>query len=423
MIALVDCNNFFVSCERLFQPELQGKPVVVLSNNDGCIVSRSTEAKRLGIPMAGAFYKVRDIAAHHGVLWRSSNFSLYGDMSARVMCVLASFVAELEIYSVDEAFLRFPSVSGDGEEVGRCIKERVEQWTGIPVSVGFAPNKTLAKIATDRAKKDPGAGGVFSLMHRTEEEQNGVLAQVPVGDIWGIGPRMGPFLLQQGIQTARDLKEAPEWLVRRHLTVQGARLVRELRGDVCFPLTHVATKKSIAATRSFRRGVTSFSEMREAVATYVGRAARRLRLQDCYASQVTVFIRTNPFRTGVPQYHRSTTVTLAVPSGSTARLLAGALRALEEIFVPGYAYQKAGVILTGLLPMRVWQRTLWGEGEAEQERDDQLMVALDRINRKWGEGTLVLAAQGIRQPWSMRQDCRSPRYTTAWQELLSVKIT
>jgi len=357
------------------------------------------------------------------VCWRSSNFSLYGDLSQRVMRILQSFARDVEVYSVDEAFLAFPFVREDIEDVGRLLTRQVEMWTGIPVSIGFAPNKTLAKIATDRAKKHPAAGGVCSLVHASEEQRNAVLAEVPVGDVWGIGRRMGPFLMQQGIQTAYDLKHAPEWLVRKHLTVQGARLVRELRGDVCFPLARTVPKKTIASTRSFRRYITDKRELAEAIATYVGRAARRLRGQSSYASLVTVYIRTNPFSTRYPQYHKSATVAVPVPTASTPRLLTSALAALDTIFAPGFHYQKAGVIFSGLLPMHVWQRTLWGEGEAEQEQDDALMRALDSMNKKWGDGTVFVARQGVQQPWSMRQDHKSRRYTTSWQELLHVKIS
>lgn len=422
MFALVDCNNFFVSCERVFRPDLKSVPVVVLSNNDGCIVSRSQEAKGLGIPMAGAYFKVRYIAQQHNVQAFSSNYALYGDLSRRVQDVLRELCPRLEQYSVDEAFLEFPEDMADIEGMGRLIAQRVYQWTGIPVSVGFAPTKTLAKVATDRAKKDSASGGVCSLMHMPDDVLDALLRSIPVGDVWGIGFRQGPTLLQQGIQSAYDLKCAPEWLVRKQLTVHGARTVRELRGEVCFPLQFRKTKKSIASTRSFRRYITTMPELAEAVANYTARAAGKLRSEGCHASSITVFIRTNQHNKTYPFYHNAATQQLILPTAATPRLLEAALQALGQIFRDGYHYQKAGVILGGIVPENLWQGTLWPEDHATMQQEGQLMHCMDHLNRRWGDRTIFLARQGIARTWTAKEEWRSPRYTTSWKDLLSVKI-
>lgn len=422
MFALVDCNNFFVSCERVFQPKYNNRPVVVLSNNDGCIVSRSQEAKKLGIPMAGAYFKVRYIAEQNGVVAFSSNFALYADLSRRVQAILGEVCDRVEHYSVDEAFLEFPDTTNDIEGLAQEIADVVPQWTAIPVSVGIAATKTLAKVATDRAKKDPHSGGICSLMHKTEEELDAILDEIPVTDVWGIGFRQGPLLLQQGIRTARDLKHTPEWLIRKQLTVHGARTVRELRGEVCFPLTFRRDKKSIASTRSFRRYIHKKHELAEAVANYTARAASKLRSQQCHAGTVTVFIRTNHHSKGHPQYHNTATRHVTLPTSSTPRLTEVALEALDAIYQEGFAYQKAGVVLSHIVPGHIWQGTLWPGDHAVMEHDDELMRCMDRLNQRWGERTVFLAKQGIERTWRAREDFRSPRFTTSWQELPNVKI-
>lgn len=422
MFALVDCNNFFVSCERVFQPQYKGRPVVVLSNNDGCIVSRSQEAKVVGIPMAGAYFKVRYIAQQHGVVAFSSNFPLYADFSHRVQNVLGSLCSRVEHYSVDEAFLEYPDTINDTEKLGREIAQQVYQWTGIPVSVGFAPTKTLAKVATVMAKKNLNSGGSCSLMGLSSEEMDGILEKVPVTDIWGIGFRQGPFLLQQGIATARDLKHAPEWLVRKHLNVGGARTIRELRGEVCYGIEFKRPKKSIASTRSFRRYITAKRELAEAVANYTARAASKLRSQRCHAGTVTVYIRTNHHSKMHQQYHNAATRHVILPTSSTSRLLETALEALDAIFREGYSYQKAGVVLSNIMPVRMWQSTLWPQDAATLEQDRKLMLSMDRLNQKWGDRTVFLAKQGIERTWTAKEDFRSPRFTTSWQEIPFVKI-
>lgn len=422
MFALVDCNNFFVSCERVFQPQLKEKPVVVLSNNDGCIVSRSQEAKGLGIPMAGAYFKVRYLAEKHGVVAFSSNFNLYADLSRRVRYILDMFCARVEYYSVDECFLEFPDTKNDIEGLGREIIDRVYRWTGIPVSVGFASTKTLAKVATDRAKKDPIHQGVYSLVHRSSKEVQCALQAIPVTDVWGIGHRQGPFLLQQGIKTADDLRNAPEWLIRKYLTVHGARTVRELRGEVCYPIAERRTKKSIASTRSFRRYITTERELAEAIANYTAQAAARLRTEKSHARRITVYIRTNFHNKQHPQYQNSTSCTLAVATDSTQKLLQAALQCLKGIYQEGYSYQKAGVILSHIEPAYLWQSTLWQEDHRAMERDTELMRSLDRVNQKWGKNTVFLARQGVRRTWTAREEKKSANFTTSWQELLSVNI-
>ena len=417
-IALIDCNNFYVSCERVFAPRLLGRSVVVLSNNDGCVISRSDEAKRLGIGMGAPYFKNRRVIEEHGVAVCSSNYELYADMSRRVMCALREFTPEVDIYSIDEAFVALDDGGGRGlEEQGLEIKQKVREWTGIPVSVGIAPTKTLAKVAGRLAKKSPGAPGVLDLTDAAV--QTAVLEETPVGDVWGIGPSYRRILLDAGIGTARGLRDADRRWVRRRLTVVGARIVEELRGVRCLPLEQCPqAKRSVTCSRSFGALTGSLEDLRDAVALYTERAAERLRRARMAASVVTVFVLTDRFSAG-PQYGNSVTYELASPTDTTGELLWWAQRGLTEIYRRGYLYKKAGVMLNGLLPAGALTMRMHGDEQFERAR--RVMQAVDALNRRHGRGTVRCGLPHSPDGrWPTKFLMRSPRYTTRLKEVLRV---
>jgi DNA polymerase V len=416
--ALVDCNNFYVSCERLFNPRLNGKPVIVLSNNDGCAVARSNEAKALGIPMGAPLFKIKDMVEQHGVQVFSSNYTLYGDLSQRVMETLAQFTPEMEVYSIDEAFLELSGMpSSDLATYGRQIRSVVKQWTGIPVSIGMGSTKTLAKLANRLAKKSATAQGVLDLTNSQHLEE--ALQRTPVEDIWNIGYRSAQFLKKYGITSALHLKDSNDRWIRQQLKVTGQRTVWELRGICCYPLvTKTLPKKSTCVSRSFGRPINELCELREAVATYTSRAAEKLRRQHLATEKITVFLQTNRFREDLPQHYGSLTLPLAVATNSTLELLPLALLLINSLYREGHHYKKAGVILAPLVPADTLQMNLFYQ--PPQARDDRLMETLDSINREYGSGTLHLGATGLDPTWQMKAGNRSPRYTTCWEEIPQV---
>jgi DNA polymerase V len=418
-IALVDCNNFFASCERVFRPDLREKPIVVLSNNDGNVIARSNEAKDLGIGMGEPYFKVAPLLRQHDVRIFSSNYTLYGDMSQRVMNVLQQLEPEVEIYSIDEAFLSL--VAGKDfnlVEHGHSLRGIVKQYTAIPVSIGFAPTKTLAKIAARIAKKDPRCNGVFDLIARTDLDA--ILARIEVDAVWGIGPQSAQKLKKNGISTARHLKYANDTWIRKHFTVTGLRTVWELRAIPCIPLDEAPSpKKGITTSKSFGRPVTSLAELREAVSTYVARAAEKLRGQSALAKSLHVFLTTNRFKPERPQYANNIMVTLPEPTASTPVLIRQALQGLRTIYRPGYAFQKAGVTLTEIVPESRRQGNLF----VQATDDKNLMNALDRINARWGRDTVHYAVSGFEKPWTFKRDHLSPAYTTRWDQLPVVKAS
>lgn len=417
MLGLVDCNNFYVSCERVFAPKLRQRPVVVLSNNDSCAVARSNEAKALGVEMGAPWHLNRDKWAKQGIVIRSSNYALYGDMSHRVMSILRGVSAGIEVYSIDEAFIDLSGMDGREEQIARDVRATIHQWTGIPVSIGIAPTKTLAKVANRAAKKDPASGGVCALM--TEEEQRFVLGRLEVEDIWGVASRLGRRLRALNIRTAEEMRDAPPDVLRKEGGVVVERIGRELAGERCLQLDDATRPaKSIMASRSFGRSVTQLRELEEAVATFVSRAAEKLRRQNLVASTVSTYILTNPFRPTERQYSASALVRLCVASSNTSKLIQAALQALREIYRSGHRYAKAGILLDALEFAGFEQGHLWVAGDSASERT--LMGAMDRVNREWGRGTLKMAACGLRQGWKMRADHMSPRYTTRWEDLLRV---
>ena len=414
IFALVDCNNFYASCERVFNPGLQGKPVVVLSNNDGCVVARSNEAKALGIGMGVPEFQIRPLLRAHRVQVFSSNYTLYGDMSQRVMETLEQFCPDLEVYSIDEAFLSLLGFERhDLTEYGRQIRRTVKQWTGIPVSVGIAETKTLAKIANRIAKRTPDLGGVFYLLACSD--QDALLSRVAVEDVWGIGQNHARVLKQHGITTALQLRGVDDQWIRKRMGIVGLRLVMELRGVSCLNLEQCpAPKQSLTCSRAFGTLISTLAEMEEAVSTYTSRVAEKLRRERLTASMLAVCLTTNTFKEG-PQYSNALTLPLPVATDSTASLIRYALRGIRAIYRDGYLYKKAGVMLTGLALASQTQVDLFDD--QDRGKSKRLMSALDAVNDRWGAGTLHYASSGITKAWKTQFHRRSPAYTTDWNAL------
>jgi len=416
MFALADCNNFYASCERVFNPKLQGRPVVVLSNNDGCIVARSNEAKQLGIRMGEPAFKIKDLLQQHKVAVFSSNYALYADMSERVMQTLRQLTPFLEVYSIDEAFIdlrRFaPHTLPDF--AGR-VRQTVGQWTGIPVSVGMAPTKTLAKVANFYAKKSP--DGVYLLLCPADIEN--ALQQLPVAEVWGIGRQYEKLLYKNGVETALQLRQLPDGWIQQQLGIVGLRLVHELRGISCLPAQlFTPPKKGICTSRSFGHGVTEPAPLQEAVANFAVRCAEKLRRQQSCANLLTVFIHSNPFKPHLPQYSNSITLQLPAAAQHNADLIQQALWGLQKIYRPGFVYKKAGVYVSGIVPQSGVQGNLFGQ--KSRERQTQLSKAIDALNQRMGRDTVRYAIQGYERVWKLRQEQLSPRYTTCWNELLTI---
>lgn len=415
-IALVDVNNFYVSCERVFDPRLEGRPMVVLSNNDGCAVARSNEVKALGVKMGTPWFQMQDLARQHGIVAYSSNYTLYAEMSNRVMTILGQFSPDQEIYSIDESFLDLTGIPGDLIQYGQQIRQRIRKWTGLPVCAGIGPTKTLAKLANHIAKTNPEFQGVCNLNAMTPAELESWCARIPVNEVWGVGRRITERLLPLGIDTVLALRRASPEYIRSQFSVVMEKTVRELNGVVCLELEDDAEpKKEIMSSRSFGCYVVRLEELEEAVSTYMARAAEKLRRQGSVASGVQVYIRTNPHRLDKPQYSQGTTLSLAVPTDDTRILTQAAIQGLKHIYRPGYEYQKAGVMLSELQPKSVLQADLFAAPVTSGNA--KLMGVLDAINRKMGKRSLRLASDGISQAWQMRSGNKSPAYTTRWDEL------
>ena len=417
MFALVDCNNFYASCERVFDPSLRNKPVVVLSNNDGCVIARSNEAKALGIPMgAPAFQFKKDFEAK-GISVFSSNYSLYGDMSGRVMNILSQFTPEIEIYSIDESFLKFNGFElYDLERIGKEMVERVLSHTGIPISVGLAPTKALAKIANKIAKKFADrTGSVYAI--DSEEKKEKALRWTKIGDVWGIGRQHEKRLLNINVKNAWDFTQLPNEYVLKKMSVVGLRLKRDLSGESTLDFEEVKNKKNIAVTRSFDKMYSDFDDLRERVATYAGKASAKLRKQDSNCTLVYVFLITNPFRTDLKQYRANMVVKLSTPTNSTMVLTKAALYGLKKIFKPGYQYKKAGVIIMGITPASERQLSLFSK---EDPRHQLLMKTIDRLNKVENE-KVKFAGMDLGRTWKMKQERLSKRYTSRIDEIIRVR--
>ena len=417
MIALVDCNNFYVSCERLFRPSLEGKPVVVLSNNDGCVIARSGEAKALGIGMGVPVFEVAGLIERNGVQVFSTNYALYGDISERVMNVALSLAPEAEVYSIDEVFLGLPAFAQDGlQRLGEHIRRTMVRNTGIPVSVGIGPTKTLAKAANYLAKSNPTSGGVLEL---TGSGNDHMLKKVPVDEVWGVGERYAAFFRSLGVLDAHGLKHADAHRIREKLGIMGQRIVLELNGTACYPLDeNPGQKKEVCTSRSFGHPLTTYGELEEATTTYAARVAGKLRRQRSLATSLAVFIMTNKYAKG-PKYVNYRVVGLPGPANDPALIIHHARMALREIYREGYLYKKSGVIASGLLPEQGRQSCLW---DAHRELNPSLLEAMDQINRRNGNDTVRFAIQGVGESWKMRQYNLSPRYTTRWEDLPVVNI-
>lgn len=417
MIALVDCNNFYASCERVFRPELEGIPVVVLSNNDGCIIARSNEAKALGIPMGAPAYKWADTLEKYDVQVFSSNYALYGDMSQRVMNILSGFAPDLEIYSIDESFLNLSGFSGNLTDYGQQMRRRVKKWTGIPISVGIAETKTLAKLANRIAKRFPELNNVYII--DSEAKRIKALKWAKVGDIWGIGRQHAQKLEYYGVKTAWDFTQKTDAFVRKYFTVTGLRTKKELEGTPCLGLEDIhPAKKSIATTRSFGILQTELEKVQEAVSTFATVCAKKLRDQKSCAKTLMVFIHTNGFREDLPQYRRNAVVTLPVASALSSELSKYATLLAEAIFKPGYSYHKAGVIVSGIIPENQVQLNVFDKVDRIKQKN--LYKVVDLLNSSYGRDTIRLAAQGRDRKWKLRQEHLSKRYTTRWEDLLEI---
>ena len=420
VFALVDCNNFYASCEKLFRPDLKDTPVVVLSNNDGCVVARSREAKLLGIKMGVPVFQIKAEMQRHGILAFSSNYALYADLSSRVMRTLEEMAPRVEVYSIDEAFLDLTGIESviSLVEFGQQVRERIGHWIGITVCVGIAPTKTLAKLANHAAKKYPATQGVVDLTN--PDRQRRLLALVPVDDVWGVGRRLSKRLNALGITTALDLANASPRAIRDQFSVVLERTVRELNGESCIELEEIPpTKKQIVCSRSFGVKVTQFELLREAVCEYATRATEKLRKEQQQAKVMTVFIRTSPFKDNEPQYSNSASGELLIPSSDTRDFIELANHLLKRIWKDGFRYAKAGVMLSDFYDPGMFQPGLFDD-VSTRSNSQQLMSVLDTINQS-GAGKVFFAGQGTKKDWSMKRELLSPAYTTRWDQLPGVK--
>lgn len=421
MFALCDVNSFYASCETVFRPDLKGRPVVVLSNNDGCVIARSAEAKPF-VVMGEPYFKQKEAFRRHGIVAFSSNYELYADMSNRVMTTLEEMSPRVEIYSIDEAFCDLTGVRNcrDLTDFGREIRATVLKRTHLTVGVGIAQTKTLAKLANNAAKKwQQQTGGVVDLSNI--DRQRRLLALVPVEDVWGVGRRISKKLNALGIKTALELSEQSTWIIRKHFNVVLERTVRELRGESCLDLEEFApAKQEIVCSRSFGGRITDYDEMRQAICSYASRAAEKLRGEHQYCRFISAFVKTSPFALNEPYYGNSASVKLLTPTQDSRDIISAATRCLDRIWKEGHRYQKAGVMLGDFFSQGVVQLNLFDDN-APRADSEKLMAVLDRLNAKEGRGTLYFAGQGIQPQWQMKRDMLSPRYTTRYSDLIRVR--
>ena len=417
MFGLIDCNNFYASCERVFNPALNNRPLIVLSNNDGCVIARSNEAKALGIRMGTPVFEIQNLILQHDIAVFSSNYTLYGDMSARIMSILSAAVPEIEIYSIDEAFLNLAGIRQPAE-FGYKLTSDITNGTGIPVSMGIAPTKALAKIANKFAKKYPKYQRVCLI--DTPEKRRRALALTPIEDVWGIGRRLTGKLRQQGICTAYDFSILNPHKVRKMMTVCGERLWRELNGQLCLGLENeTPDKQQICTSRSFGTMLTNPDDLREAVASFAARSAARLREQKSCAGAVMVFIQTNRFRTDLPQFVQNRVERLPVATADSIKIVHAALVALKRLFRPGFHYKKAGVILLDIVPRNAIQMNLFSPHDTA--KSERLMAAIDKINGGSNSGQIRLAAEGFGRNWRLRRERLSPCYSTDLKQIIEIK--
>lgn len=420
MIALIDCNNFFVSCERLFRPDLEGKPVVVLSNNDGCAVARSNEVKALGIPMGAPAFKYRDLFIRHNIKKFSANFELYGDISRRVTDLLTTITPQIEVYSVDESFLDLSQLQiSDYDAWGREVCKIVQRWIGVPVSIGIAPTKTLAKVAVDRAKKIPALRGA---LHITEQNRDHYLKQLPIQDVWGVGRRLAPKLKAEGVMNALDYSQMRPRHAQKLLSIRGRQSVAELNGLSCFPLEQESrVRQSIARTRTFGHDTSSKDSMQAALANFVHAAAFRLRMSKLRTQRLSVFVTTNRFKPGYNSWSEQTH--FEVPTADTGQLISAAIKLLDACYQTNQTYHRAGVLLWDFVPDNTIQTDMFGKINIEHE-DKALsrLEAVDTLNERYGKRTIRYATELLGTSHESRQSIRSPLYVSNWDDLPLVKI-
>ena len=422
--ALVDCNNFYVSCERVFDLKARSKPTVVLSNNDGCIIARSPEVKAMGVRMADPVYKWINTLEKNNTSIYSSNFPLYADISDRVMSILYDFAPEIEQYSIDEAFLNLTNMPiRNYKEYAAKIRQTVLDMTDIPVSVGIANTKTLAKAANRIGKKFPQFNGILSFKNAEEAQVDSLLEMLEIEDVWGIGSKYSSLLKSKGITNAKILKYADLNFIKKYLHIPGVRTVLELKGISCIPfMEETNPKKGILSSKSFSSPVDNLESLTEAIANYTARGAEKLRNQNSATGKVSVFIRTNHFNAYASQYSNSYRINLPHPTFDTAELIYYAIKALKKIYIKGYRYHKAGVYFDSIIQQDNIPFDLFGEvTRSSIEKKKALMNCVDRINFKWGRDTVFFATQGVKRDWKMKQSKKSPCYTTSIKELLLVK--
>lgn len=413
-LALVDCNNFYVSCERIFRPDLARVPMVILSNNDGCVVSRSNEAKALGIKMGQPWFECKELAEEHGILAMSSNYALYADMSNRVMTILSDFSPQCEVYSIDESFVDLTGMPKI-REVSYAMRERVGMWTGMPVCVGIGPTKTLAKLANHVAKKHPKSKGVFNYNALTNVQKTNLLQHLPVEDVWGVGRKLTKRLASFGVTTALDLREAHIPTLRAEFGVVMEKTQRELQETPCIKLEEVqADKKQIVSSRSFGSMVTELPVLQDALSMFVANACAKLRAQKSHAAVIQVFLGTNRFRKELPQYAPCLAVPLPYPTNDSLEVNRWAALLCERMFKPDYQYKRAGIMLSEISPVTHSQGDLL---EAAHVDKHKLMEALDNLNARYGRGSVKVSTQGAYAGWQMKQERKSPNYTTSWDDV------
>ena len=417
MFALVDCNNFYASCERVFNPNLQHKPIVILSNNDGCIIARSDEAKKLGIPMGAPIFKYRTLIANHNVKVFSSNYSLYGDMSSRVMSILKQFTPDIQVYSIDESFLKLEGFEDYNlTDYGMLMKNRILKWTGIPTCAGIAPTKALSKVANKIARKYPNqTNGVYVI--DTEVKRIKALKWTKIKDIWGIGKKLSNRLATKGCKNAYDFTQLHESWVKSNMSVVESRLQRDLLGMPTLDLEVQKSKKSIATTRTFEKPLKELDEIKERVSTFAFVSGEKLRRQNSHCHMIIVILRSNYFREDLKQHYATKVISLPYPTNSSLVLSNYAIKAIEEVFKKGIEYKKAGIILTGLVPSNNYQLNIF---DWENSNHQPLMKAIDNINYRFSN-KIKLANQDLKKTWKMKQDHLSPNYTTNLQDIIKVK--
>ena len=419
MYALIDCNNFYASCERVFNPALNGKPIVVLSNNDGCVIARSNEAKELGIDMGGAFFMIEEELKKHKVFVFSSNYTLYGDMSQRVMSTLSEFSPEIEIYSIDESFLDFDGFEllEDLNIIGANIKKTVFRNTGIPVCVGFAPTKTLSKLANRLAKKNKSFNGVCVLDSADKIDQ--ALKLTTIDNVWGIGRQYAQLLMDNNIQTAYDFTQLPQDWVKGHMSIVGLRIQKELKGERCIRLElTTAAKQNICTSRSFGRYLTDKSIIAEAMSNFASRCAMKLRKDNTVCSVIQILLYTNRHKKDQPQYFVNKVITLPVPTNNSTEIISYALKALDLVLKDGYRYMKCGVIVSGIVPENRVQQNLFDV--VNRTKLTKVSTLMDSINKRFGSDTLKIGALGVKKQWNLKSEKLSRYYSTRWDDLIII---